>query len=225
MNFPRPAINERDWQYFGNYRLTGGLVGALRGMARVWREQFIKLTLVNLFAFFFCFSLVGIPAALAFLFFMARLPFLENEITYDAFLYGLRRYGLRSLVWGIPLSFIVALYYFVQLGVTMRTLPEWTLFVAGGVGLGWVGFNFYYWPLWFQQIPEQRALLPTWRKTAAYWRTHPLPALAGVGLAVLLIMVPLATRWFFLPALMLVSLIGGALVATAIVGAYPPQDT
>lgn len=221
---PAYIINERDWNYFESFAMRGGWREATRRIGAAWRDHPLGLILVNLVWACSLFSIVGIPPVTAMMYLAVRRALNREEISYDMVLYSLKRYARQAWVWALPLYALGLLMYGVLWTVQTQEIPAFIGWVAQTLFGAWLGFNLYYWGLWWHTIPEQRGVVENWRKVFAYWRQYPVMALGGVVISTTLCILTVLSGWFFIFLLLLVIPITCALVGTAVIGAYPPRE-
>ena len=218
------TINETDWSYFGGLRLRGGAQGVANALGEAVGNTWLRLVLVNILCFLVLFSIFGIPPVTALLFFAARRALTKEDISYVATLYGIQRYARAAYAWSLPIVGWLLVGYGVSWAVQTQGVPSKVgTLVQTLTGL-WLGFNLYFWPLWWHQIPDQRTVMGTWRKSAAYFRVYPVPTVGGVVVLWAVWALLLYLPWLLLPTMFLVVPVAAALLATVIVGAFSPDD-
>ncbi len=220
-----PTLDETDWSYFGALRLRGGTRAVATAVGDAIGNTWSRLLLVNILWFLVLFSIFGIPPVTAMLFFAARRALTKEDISYAATLYGIRRYARDTWLWALPtLGFLLGGYAVSWAVQTQGVSPVAGTAVQVVIAL-WLGFNLYFWPLWWHQPPTQRAVVATWQATVAYFRTYPVPTIAGVLVLGLVWILLLSVSWLLLPTLFLFVPVTAALLATVIIGKFPPPDS
>lgn len=221
---PAYIINERDWNYFESFAMRGGWREAARRIGAAWRDHPLGLILVNIVWASSLFSIVGVPPVTAMMYLAVRRALNREEISYDMVVYSVRRYARQAWLWALPLYGLGLAMYGVLWAVQTQGIPPLVGWVAQAIFGAWLGFNLYYWGLWWHTIPEQRTVVENWRKVLAYWRQYPAMAVLGVGISIALSILTVLSGWFFIFLLLLVIPITCALVGTAVIGAYPPRE-
>jgi hypothetical protein len=152
----------------------------------------VPLAAINIIWLFMSVTIILLPPATAALFHVAHLVIRGEGPTVGNFLAGIRKWWLKSWLWGLTLAAYVVISFFALTFYSAMTSPVGiVLFAISAVVILVIGLTqFYFWP--YLMLQEQPSILLALRNSALTVLGAPLLVLLNVVIALVLLAVGLA---------------------------------